>query len=148
MGGGGEGYAIPLSHKAHARSDLESRWSRTLWGRNLCVRAPFSKSNMRRRNARPDRTTLRAWLRSPINDSSSRREQVVLSPQLDKTPWSRSSLSAGSLSMPSRVSISIPRNVSLVVGLSRLCSATGIPKRVQAVVGPLGTLGSSARPER
>ena len=78
-------------------------------------------------------------------------EQAVFLSQLAKTPCRRSSLSAGTLSMPSWVLISFSKNVSLIfVGSSRLCSATGIPKNAQANVAGVehcGTLDSSLHQE-
>ena len=59
----------------------------------------------------PDLTTLHAWLRSPISDSSSLREHAFLSPH----PWMRAcrrlSLSVGRRSWPLTESISMPRKV-------------------------------------
>ena len=116
-------------HQARSqRNPVLRRMGMLLWGGRctLCRR-----SIMRRRNERPERTTLHAWLRRPMGDSSSLREQDLRSPHSSSKACNRWSLSVGRHSMNMEVLISMPRNTKQVVGPSRLCSAIGTPRAEQ-----------------
>ena len=66
-----------MNENHHARSDRNS-WLSLITdciGRTAC-----SRSIILRKKDLPDLTTLQAWLRKPIRDSSSAREHTDLSP--------------------------------------------------------------------
>ena len=114
-----------------------------------CIGTACRRSIILLRNAQPDRTTLHAWLRSPIRDSNSRREHALRSPQVERSAWRRCILSAGSRSVPAIVSTSMPRYVNCAVGPSLLCSAVGTPKVAQTpsrIAIPCAHWGESGAP--
>ena len=121
------------NRRHHARSERNDLFSRIGCGHSGCIGTPFRRSNIRRKNVRPQRTTLHAWFRTPMRDSRSRRRHAFLSPHSWRRELRRSNLSAGSLSWPATVSTSMPRKVRHVVGPSRLCSAMGTPSRAHAL---------------
>ena len=85
-------------------------------------------------NARPSRTTLATWVSRPIKESRSRfvpdHLGVLVLPlpiQCSSSDWSLCSFSLGNLTSLAMVSVSMPRNVDLVVGPSVFPGATGRP---------------------
>ena len=107
----------------HARSDRKPVLRRII-GCEGCTAC--NRSSIRRRKDLPDLTTLQAWLRRPMKDSSSLRAHTLSSPHCCNRERKRSSLSFGRRSSPACVSISMPKITRHVVGPSRLWAAIGM----------------------
>ena len=79
------------------------------------------------RNERPGRTTLHAWLRHPMSDSSSLWLHAFRSPHSLRRVLSFASLSVGSQSLFAMVSLVIPRNVKHIMGPTVCERQVGLP---------------------
>ena len=108
----------------HSISDLASLLSRTKWSRCLTT---FPRSNSLRMKDRPGLTTLHAWDSTPMRDSRSLFLQHFLARHCFKVSLSLASFSRGNLSCMATVSTSIPRNTSVVHGLSFFLGQIGVP---------------------
>ena len=130
MGGGRNEIPFQSSTNVryHMRSDQNARLRRIGCRRTRCIGSPRSRWSIRPRNERPERTTLHAWCRTPMRDSSSRRLQHFLSPHSARRIRRRWSLSCGRRSWEATVSTSMPKYVRQVIGPSRLWSAIGTPR--------------------
>ena len=106
--GGTISHSIALKTRHHARSARNEALSRMVFLLPGGWCTAWSKSIIRRRKDRPERTTLQAWLRRPRSDSSSFLEQALRLPHPSSKAFKRSSLSGGSHSWPATVSIVIP----------------------------------------
>ena len=120
--GWGKRKEIPFTLAAkvchHIRSDRKSRFRRMGCGRVGCAGTSWSKLIIRRRKERPHRTTLHAWFKVPMSDSSSRRLKTFLSPHSARIDWRRRSFSCGRCNWPAVVSTSMPQSRGMS---GRLC---------------------------
>ena len=115
----GPGWAVQLVTAAMPFHDCANvlKW--------LALPCICSRFIMLRKNDRPGLTTLHAWLRVPISDSSSRLVHAFLSPHSRSSSCTRCSFAGGSRNSPVTESISMPRKVMHVVGPSVLWAANG-----------------------
>ena len=127
-------FQLTTNYLHHWRSDRKDLFSLIGCGLSGWCRTPFMRSIMRRRNERPEQTTLYAWCNNPTRDSSSLCPHVLLHLQSSRRALRRCSLSLGRRSCEEAVSTSMPRNVRQEVGPSRLCSASGTPRVKHACV--------------
>ena len=118
-------FHVVMNEAHHARSE-RNPWLSLITGCD--GRTACNRSIIRRKKDLPDLTTLQAWLRRPIRDSSSVREQADLSPHCCSRARSRWSFSSGRRTSPASESISMPKIIRHVVGPSRLWAAIGISK--------------------
>jgi hypothetical protein len=121
--------SMKLCHQA--KSALKSRLRRigvVAVGRVSRAVLVCSRSIMRRKNERPERTTLHTWLSRPTSDSNSLLVQTLWSPHWFNSALTLCSFSLGSRSLPAMVSTSIPRNVRATARPSVLWTAIGIPR--------------------